>query len=831
MKKNFTILRLGEISWVDLLVHLLKNGWIALLMALAAALTTWTVIAAKTPDQYTGSVILSVRSTASAENWGEQFTASKTATLKLYKAITDGTVNTNFASEAINQKISVSVTPTMVGSEDQKTVVTNLLTITVAANSQDEVYFYLTALVDNLDTLVTKAALTNVTVDSIVQPTMPTSSHEYVGRSSSAFLAAIAVGFLTFILIAFIKLTECAPATRRAAERLLVLPVAGTLVKGKRGSGTDAVLPVPISDDVKGLYTKNLADTAEYLLAQHEKLVHVLPLSSKLSRDGSNHSLARAERVALCIALSMATGNARVCLIDEMGEALDTLGIKAVEGEHQYAVPGSDLTICTQNVNAIDCEAYDKVIFAAPASVKCENCHRLWVMTAGRHTADRINSKTTSDGSADTSASVLLYGLWAERDTLPKMHYVDEDKEVDLVRWMIAALKVLDGIKLQSIALLVAATVVGTIAGLFVEDSSLRIKTEFAVMTADVTAKLDSEQINSMTLADAMLLMSEGSNTSFNGNAHYATARPLDYDTLLSVMPTVWNSQATVKMIESYLGKSLSSVAIYISPVAESECFVLSVRGNDKELLEEVTNAFFEVASGLSAHTAGGLSFISDESKIESAGTSVLSVLLGTWVVVLAALIAYAMIVGYNDRTILQTEEAERLLGVQSIGRISRRHRRTTKQSGAGKVDVCDINLTRFVRNRISESKSGRILMITSALREEGADQLTATVESLIKQNGKRVVVADKTVCERLLRLSDDSMDNLLSSLWNKCDYLLLDCPGMAIDCEVAKLAEKADGVIWALRMGYAHHETVSAALARMEHKEKILGSVIVTEH
>lgn len=846
MKKKVNILRFREISLTDLLIHLLKNAWVVLLIALASALTAWSVIGATVPTHYTGSITVSVRSALNSASWNSQLYSSRSAATKLAKSINDGSISTDFASEDYNRKINATVIAQQIDvattdNSSSRIGVTNLVKITVTAETHDEVYFYLTSLVNNLDNLFVQLEIENYDFEAVTTPTMPESALEQSERMLISLAMAVLGGLFAVALVVFFRVIECVPATRKAADRILVLPVASALNKGGRGKGLNRDLPLLTSENANGCYTKRNAEAASYLITHMNecgcKRLQIVPFEAQTAHPNAAHSMQVAERIALNLALAMSDQGEKICLIDPSGAALTALKIEPAVEKQFYSIRGNRLVVCNAPIEQVDMARYDKIVFAQSSGAAAEGTHTLWVVPSGRYNAEAINAVTAPCGGTSSSASLLLYRLHTASDTassadqkaLTKKGRVENDDEIDLIRWILATLKVMWRIKIKWMAVLAIATVAALAVGLGVHYSNYRMDTVFAVATADVAAGLSAEQLETMTSEDVVNLMSDAASSQFNGNALYPSASPLDYDLLLTTMPVVWNAEATSDTIKSYLGWSTLDTSVKFSSRA-NESFVISVVGNDKDELKAVTDAFFEVAPSLSAHTAGGLTFVYDESEQQAAGMSVLLVLMLAWFMVIAAGGLYALIVGYNDRTALLAYEVEQAVSAPVIGRLVYVRRRKSAQVAVDdSTEHIDVELAGFIYRWAEKEKSQRILMITSALRKEGVTQLTGSIEALLKQNGKRVAIADKTICDRLRKLSDDSLDNLLASLWSKCDFLLLDCPGMAIDSEVTALAEKADGIIWAVRSGYAEIDRITNAADRIEQKEKILGCVMMT--
>lgn len=844
MKKKLSILRPSEISLIDLLLHLLKNGWVILLIALAAAMTVWSLIGSSMPEQYSGTVTLSVRSTLNNELWNVQLTASNTGAMNLTKFINNGTVNTDFASDRLNKKINAVVTAEQLVKAD-KTDPTNLLTVTATAQTKEDVYFYLTALADNADRLISRtnqAALANLTVRAVTTPVMPESVPDNTTGLLLSVLAALVAGFFTCALMVLIYLTECRPVTRKAADRLLVLPIAGALNKGGRGKGIDACLPLPVSDKADGRYTQKLTEAEAFLLkndaCKHLQVVSLVSESAH-QRDRAENAMRSAERIALNLALIMADKGAKVCLVDKKGEALAMLGIKQTEDKPCYTLNGGRLTVCTSELKATQTESFDKIVSALPKPMVGAECHTLWVISADRFTADQINGMTAPGGGAEASASLLLYGLHSVRDTVSAIDQnesnaatSDDDEELDLLRWGMASLKAMWRFRYKWIMALGLALAVALTAVLLMRKESYQTDTVFAIATADVTADLTPEQLDALTIEEVTELMSMGTDQVFNGDALYPTARPNDVHLLSTAMPMVWNSSATTSTLKSYLGKSALSANVSVSLNGENGTFTLSVRGSDQENLKEITEAFFEIAPSLSAHTAGGLTFFVGQSNTVSAGMSLFtSVLLACVLACLLVLMAgciYALVIGYNDRTVYMSYEVREVTSAPVVGKCVLASSPKDGTSPKNELGTVDVGLARFVYDWAEKEKGGRILMITSALRHEGTSQLAQTVEKLLKQNGKTALIADKSVCDKLLTLSEDSIEDFLAPIWNKCDFLLLDCPGMAVDSDAAALSEKADGILWTVRIGYADEERITAAVERLSSKEKALGCVMM---
>lgn len=816
MKKRMSILRWGEISFADLLHCLLKNAWVALLIALAAALTVWTAVGASSPSEYISELTIALRSTQVSENWNQQFGHSRSAASKLTKSINDRVVTTDFATQQFNRSFNVTARASNIASPVDTTNYTNLITITAASSTGDEAYIYLTALADHLDRLVLNAGLTNIAVETVTEPTMPTSGSNDSARLIVTLLAAVVAGGITVLLIVLLRLLECSLATRKAAERLSVRPIAGALKKGRAGRGIDACLPLPTEEKADGVYVKALNDAASFMLKQKEKKLQIA------SPTAQNASPEETERLALVLALAMAGQGADICLVDGSGYARKRLAAEETAEQGIYKVKGSRLTL---SASIAETDRFDKVIYAAAQPTEGEDTHTLWVCPAGRYTAKQLNGRIALGG----SASLLLYGLYTIADTKssadqPKERREDEEEDIDLLKWLTATLGTMWKIKYKWLASFAVVTVLVLAAGQILGSSTHRMQTEFTVLTDDVRDTLTADQLAALTFDQAVEWMNEGvqnGKKTVYGDGLCPSSEAYDLELLMKTMPVIWNTQMTVQAIECQLGHTDIAERVSVSANPSGARFILSVEGKDSANLSKVTDAFFEVAPSLSAKTANGLSFFANESYTTESGPNVLRLLIVAWALVIVAGVLYALIAGYFDRKVRLGYEAEEVLSAPLIGKMPMR---AAKDEIPDAADLSVAEPARFLGEWAGRQTGGKVLLVTSALLKEGSARLTHTAEALLRQSGKRVALADETVCARILTEGERA----LAEYREKYDVLLLDCPGMAVDSDAAALADKADAILWAVRLGYADRERLEGALSACPH-EKLLGCVTVT--
>lgn len=848
MKKKYSVLRFGEISLTDLLCYLLKNIWVVLLIVIAAALTAWSAVGAALPDSYMSSVTLSVRNTTHTSRWSDHIYSSGVNAEKLAKAIDDAIFSTDFASEELNKKLNVTV-------RASRLEATNLLRIAAYGDTPDEAYLYLSVLVDNVSQLGERAGLSNVSVRAVTAPTMPQSLPDYSNANSAALLAGMLSGVFACLAIIALYMTNSCIATRKAAERLLILPVVSALNKGAKGKGIDADLPLITSENARGCYTEQLVDATKYLtesdnagVYKHIRLASPLIDSKRAKKSDVRQGRREAERLGLNLAMSMADSGLNVCLIDLGGEALAALGIRPSADRNRYPVQGMKLTIATAMPDPEEAAQFDKIISIAQKGEKrTEDSHILWVIASGRYTAASINAITVPDGAAVASSSILIYKLGMARDT--RSYTVDSaaltvqsdeiyvsdlndaSEELDLLRWGVAIGKSLWRIRYKWMAAFALTTIAALVIGFVQHNSTYQMDTRFVVATADVMSGLSAETIEQMTLEEASELMENGDaqGKQFNGNALYPTSHAVDVNSMAGVLPSVLNARATVRMVEDYLGRSDYSVEMTVIPDEDGSFYTFSVRGSDRELLEEITEAFLAVAPQATSHSAGGLTFVADDSTVAAAGPSVSSALLIGWLLVISAGLVWAVVIGYFDRRLQLAYEVEAASGYAVLGRCSLARRKSDKSDGAAvNVKAIDVGVVRFAYDWAEKREDGSVLLITSALRREQTARLTRAIEMLLKMKGKRVAIADKVVCNRLMGLEDEALQEELKNLRGNSDVLLIDCPGAAVNGSVTVLAEKADGVLLAVRTGYADSERIAAASERLKCKDNVLGCVMI---
>lgn len=804
MKKNNHILRPGEISAVDLLIGLLKNSWAAILIALAAALTAWSVLGTSLPESYSESVTLSVRDTAVSDQWSTQLRASRTKAQSLTQAFNTKSFNTDFASSTLHKKINATLSAVLSDSA-------NLITVTVTAATPEETYLYLTAFVDQLDTMVVKAGLTGVVVEALTAPAMPSASAE--PELLSVILAALAGGFAGCLALVALPIIEGKISTRKAAERLTLHPIAGAVNRGGKGSGMDAILPSVNDEKADGCYTEGFNRAAAYLLAQEGQTSNKIQIRPIRVSSDQNHkkknekALRSACRIAMNLAMAMAEANKKVCLIDAECDAANLSGRLTVLGE----MPDGAVAA-----------AYDKVLFVSEASA--QDGQLLWTLEAGSANASQVN-KSLLENAGKAKASLFLYGAKTVHDSTASYAEIEQqgdrvsemkNDEVDLFKWAAASLKALRRVGCLLIAALVLATAAAGTVALVSRGSQLRLDTVFAVATADMTDAYSPDELDAMTYEETVEMMREGAlnyeaANAFSSNALYPTARSIDYDQLMSTMPSLWNLSSTADLIADELGEVGPSESVSVALNEDERSYTLTVIGSDRSRLEAVTDAFFAVAPNLSAHTAGGLTFKRGETTQENAGVSAVLMIALSWALVLMAAAVYALVAGYNDRRIYTGYEAEELIGCKIIGSLPYKAKPCKDTS-------IDTSLARYILEWADRHDEGGLLMVTSALWEEGCDRLTETLKDVLERFGKKVTVAQMKDCDtpEITR--------------NESEYVLLNCPSSALALSDGAVwaAEHADSILWVVRRGYADVQRIEAAVKRTAHADKIEGCVIV---
>lgn len=808
MKKMSSIWRLGEISFADLLIHLLKNSWIALLIAAATALMILTAAEPSMPEQYSASITLSVRSTANSDKWSNQLAVSTANAATLTKAINEQTVKTDFTAEELRTKASANVTAEQIKSS-------NLITVTAASQTGEEAYLYLTSLADNLDQLAQGAKLTNVSLGVVTAPTMPESSPNYSSQVILAVIGALAMGFISCAAILTVRMIDYSPATRKAADRLLVLPVAGALNNGKGGKGIDNCLPLPFAENADGSYLQRLHEAAAYLLEDEKsdtKYLQIVPLGHRKKRN--NKAQREAERIALNLSLVMADAGKHICLIDATAKVLADLGIAPSEGKQIYRY--SDyLTVCLSEKETIQMQGYDKVISARSEMSADDDGHTIWAFRAGSLSMQEINDRTAWSNRAVGTSSLFLYGMHSIADASPCRRQIDgdDDSEIDLLKWMLATLKVMKRIACKWLIALVLVTAAVLAVGKLALPSNYQTDTVFSIVTADAATDLSEETLG-MTSEEALIWMEENAALIYNnGNALYPTALPDDLSSLVTAMPSVWNSTAVTEAIKNHLGYTDWNEKLTVTANEKQGSFTLSVVGKNREKLEAITNAFFEIVPTISAQTAGGLTYFADESQTKTSGGNTTALLLLAWTAVILAGGFYALVKGYRDRTLLLSYEVAEATGTEVIGKAvitSKKIRRSCIEN-----DVFDAQVAHFLYDWIEQHQQGGILMCTSALKNEGCAQFAQAACAYLEKLGKRVKVIEADETEQL------------EVLRSSYDYLLLDISAAQPKCNVQSLAERADGVLFVLRSGYADSVRIALAIERLNLHGKLLGSVI----
>lgn len=846
MNKKISVLHLGEISPTAILLHLCKQWWVVLLFALASALTACSFVGVSYPEQYTQSITLSVRDTERTPEWRKQMDASCKAASTLAKQISEGSIKTDFTSDDTDKpQVTVNAAVQQMGVETP--VLLNLVTVTATARSQEDVYHYLLALTEHTGELSERAHLTNVVIRAVNQPTLSEVAPTYTSDRVQVALSAAAVGgLIACVILIAVDLFRCCIATRRAAENRLILPVAGALNKGGKGKTIDAELPLPTSPTANGCYVRRLSEAATDLLGKCRcSRIQVVPLVSEKETDKELQSrYDRSVRIALNLALSMADKGARVCLIDRSGEALSALGIDRVSDKHMYSACAGKLTVSTADGVQIKDDEYDKIIVASPKPSESDGMHTLWVFPTDRYTADEVNKITVPGGGTPVSASLLLYRLYSTAETASSVEVCDEKDEqsvkvteIDLFKWIAATLKVMWRNRYKWLIAFGLTTVVALAIGWGVNHSSYQMDTVFSFVTPDVVSVHTSDELASLDAEGAAKLLDKDMLIVFYGNALYPTKQSKDIEMLVPALMTIWNSQTMTDLIENNIGRSSLSAQMQVLS-NENNTYTLSLSGNDREELENITAAFTDLLPSVSAQTAGGLRFYVNDAQPVPTGTSGRLAVIVAWLLLVMAYVAYAMIVSYKDSALYFAYEAERILGVRAVGKCELPKVHSPKKNKSGKssanqkdvsaADDFDVKLASFIYDWASKQEDVCIMMITSSMREEGTAQLVQTVEALLKQNGKRVVIGDKEVSQKLMALPENACKELHDSLKAKCDVLLLDAPGMAIDEDAALLAVKADAVLWAVRSGNTDEMRVEAAAERLIQKEKAIGCVML---
>ncbi len=858
MRKPIPILYPNEICWKDLLFYLLKNCWIILLITLASGVTVWSVKSASLSASYTAKATLSVNVGTAYEKWTEQIEASSAAAQKAAEAL-----NTAIASLGIEKPFGEDFHAVLTAQPVQQT---NLIELSASASSPDEAYLYLTELLSRKNELPALAGLDNILIEAVSTPTMPAAQINISAVITAAAKAAVAAAVLSSLAMALIWIAEGNLTTYQAAKRLLALPTVGGWHKGKSGSGFDSALPLLTDEKAIGVYVDEISKSALHLRdsvrAKENSSLWIRPIIDDAKGKKHERSIREADRIGLNLALALAADGMPVCFIDRAGEALECIYselLKADDSRLNASIQSEgrltigNLTVCQpSDTEWIKSKAFKWVIFTGdfmPDELK-KRVHgkseadrwtvkTLWTVPSGKMMIKTVNRLSTAailkENEAETSIGILLYDLHTAAKPADEETLADEEAhEVDLIRWMIAFLKVSWRIKWKWLTALVLASIAALTVSFAAKSDHYQLNTAFSLASSEIA------------LQPVKQLTSEQNDTSvFNPQADVEDSGAVlslaleqgDLTQLALTLPAVWNSQAIKDVIQDRLGWTDLSETVSVIAGSDGLHYTLSVVGSDREQVKQVTETFFDIQGIVLTQTAGEVKLNVESSSVVLVKMSELMPWTAvSWLLVILIGIVYALLVSFRDSTVILPYEAQACLGCPVIGRLALSGREL-KSNGIETdsitdkrlndvIGLADAGLARLAHQWAAESE-GKIVLITSALRMEGSAALAGMLGTLLKQNGRSVAVADISASRAFSISSKEEAKAVLASLKGNADFLLINCSMTIAEAASALLSEQADVILWTVRIGYTDKKRITMVKEHMRAPEKTIGCVM----
>jgi len=236
-----------------------------------------------------------------------------------------------------------------------------------------------------------------------------------------------------------------------------------------------------------------------------------------------------------------------------------------------------------------------------------------------------------------------------------------------------------------------------------------------------------------------------------------------------------------------------------------------------------------------------------------------------------------AVLVDNGDNRLRDTKDAETLFGrplLQSIyGNVSR------ELSLSADDDLEQYKELAYTLGYLGIGRSIRSILITSAVKDEGATSVASNLAVALSKEGRRVVLIDANVKTPVLHilfgqknndglaglmrngaqpdhallaiggssslslipggdvnagpeigdmLDADKFEHILASLKEKADVVIVDAPAVFGGLETSVLADKVDGIIFVSRAGFTTRATVRRAFELLQNcRAQIIGTVL----
>lgn len=306
------------------------------------------------------------------------------------------------------------------------------------------------------------------------------------------------------------------------------------------------------------------------------------------------------------------------------------------------------------------------------------------------------------------------------------MEHIDERNKIDLVSYLISALRVLKKMRFAAVIAVLLGAVLLSLYSQFTYSPVYEVSTSF---TVKIINPLYSNAVG------------------YNSQ----TAEQME-----KTFPYILSSNALKASVKEHLGVD-SLPYVTASVTKGTNVFTLKVRGDDPEYIYKVLSAVIECYPEVAEYVLGPteMILISEASVPTSPVNSVnyvRSALLGG-AAGFAIVAAVAALVAVMSNTVTNEESLKRLLNipclgaipaVKTVGKTVCREKRPLLTDSDHKHDFADaVNMTRVRLEKELETKGKKVVLVSSALPSEGKTTVAVNLAVAMAQKGKKVLLVD----------------------------------------------------------------------------------------
>lgn len=388
-------------------------------------------------------------------------------------------------------------------------------------------------------------------------------------------------------------------------------------------------------------------------------------------------------------------------------------------------------------------------------------------------------------------------------------------------------------------------------------------------------------------LSSATFTVSADSQNIYSSNGYYnnATASQLE-----STFPYLLTSGTLSRVVAADLGVEQLNGSITASVMPKTNLFTIEVRSGDPQAASDILNSLIENYPVVAEQVVGSTVLeLLDNTGVAGqpynapnyARTTLKGGLLG-----LAAGIAFLFLVAFTRRTIQREEDFKQFLHAECLAVVPQVGLKKRSRAQRQHISICNPHVAapflesmRILRTRLERlagASGSKVLLVTSAAPGEGKSTVAANIAMALAMNGKKVLLMDcdirnpsvgdmlglrpgKGVCELLKGettldevfqydkahglyvlpggkpyanaseiLDAPQMAQLLASVRELVDYVILDTAPVGMLTDTAVLAELADGALFVVKQDYAPiPHLVDAAEQLAESRIPLLGCIL----